>query len=90
MRLLVGEGLDFYEGLSQYDSVDIYDKDGLRAGRIEVCSDGMFVAVCGGQWDNRDASVVCRQLGLSSNGRLLHDADSGNDNGNTHIPHTAF
>ena len=68
---MVGEGLDFYEGLSQYDNLEIYDKDGLRAGRIEICLEGSFVAVCDGQWNNHDASVVCRQLGFSSNGRFL-------------------
>lgn len=70
MRLLVGEGLTFYEGLSQYEDVDIYDKDGLRAGRVEVCIMGRFVAVCNGQWGNYDASVVCSQLGFSSYGRF--------------------
>ena len=68
MRLLVGDGLAFYEGLPQYDSIDIYDKDGLRAGRLEVCSKGSFVSVCNAHWDNCIASVVCTQLGFSSNG----------------------
>lgn len=71
MRLLVGEELDFYEGLSQYDGLDIYDKDGLRAGRIEVCLEGTFVAVCMEHWDNLDARVVCRQLGFSPYGEYL-------------------
>lgn len=70
VRLLAGEGLAFYEGLSQYEDVDIYDKDGLRAGRLEVCIDGRFVAVCNAQWDNQDASAVCGQLGFSSYGRF--------------------
>lgn len=71
MRLLVGEGLDFYEDFTEYDNLDIYDKDGLRAGRVEVCLDGQFVAVCNAQWDNADASVVCRQLGFSPCGVFL-------------------
>lgn len=70
VRLLVGEGLAFYEGLSQYEDIDIYDKDGLRAGRLEVCLEGGFVAVCNAQWENHDASAVCRQLGFSSFGRF--------------------
>ena len=73
MRLLVGDGLSFYEGMpgKEYSSLDIYDKNGLRAGRVEMCWNGNFTAVCSEQWDNRDASVVCRQLGFSPYGRTL-------------------
>ena len=38
-------------------------------GRVEVCSDaGIYSTVCSAGWDNRDAQVVCRQLGF--NGRI--------------------
>lgn len=68
-RLLVGEGNAFFEpDFSQYDDLDIYDKGGLRAGRVEVCIEGRYGTICNNEWDNNDASVVCRQLGFSSYG----------------------
>ena len=36
-----------------------------REGRVEVCSNGMFLTVCGKKWGKTDAVVVCKQLGHS-------------------------
>ena len=72
VRLLIGDGYDYYEpGFSQYDDLDVFDKGGLRAGRVEVCIGGRYGTICDDGWDNNDASVVCKQLGFSPYGNQL-------------------
>ena len=35
-------------------------------GHVEVCSGMLWGSICDDGWDSREASVVCRQLGYSS------------------------
>ena len=46
------------------DAVQLVGGFSPYEGRVEICQNGEWGAVCDNGWDTKDATVVCRQLEL--------------------------
>ena len=71
IRLMVGEDYEYYMAETDYDQL-YYIDDKLSRGRVEICKGGGYHTSCVDSWDERDASVVCRELGFSPNGEKVN------------------
>lgn len=59
-----------YAGVCREGAVRVTGSGSKVYGAVEICINGTWGAICTGNWDSRDASVMCRQLGHSPYGKL--------------------
>ena len=60
---------DYYLADLDSDYTNLYFKEELTVGRVEVCLNGSYGPVCVDDlWNNQSVSVVCSELGFSPYG----------------------
>ncbi|XP_049777358.1 lysyl oxidase homolog 3 [Schistocerca cancellata] len=58
-------------------AVRLVNGDDEHEGNVEVFHFGRWGSVCDDEWDERDAAVVCRQLGMAGAARATHNSHFG-------------
>ena len=59
------------EQLCADNSVQLTGRNSPNEGRVEICHNANWKAVCDDGWDINDATVVCRQLGYLTHSKLI-------------------
>ena len=59
----------YYQAEDLYQYSNLYMKEELAVGRVEVCLNGTYGPICEDDlWNSQSVSVVCSQLGFSPYG----------------------
>ena len=68
---IIKSGISSYVNTTDCTDGDIrvVDGDSALQGRVEICIDGVWGTVCDDMWGVEEASVACRQLGFSPDGK---------------------
>ena len=61
--------------------IRLVNENAAGEGRVEIFHNNSWATVCDDGWDDTDASVVCRQLGLNSSGSAVSNAGFGQGTG---------
>ena len=54
-----------------YGAIRLSGGDTGFEGRVEICIDNVWGTICDDRWSEKDARVVCRQLGFSPEGMYV-------------------
>ncbi|XP_010175320.1 neurotrypsin-like, partial [Antrostomus carolinensis] len=65
--------------------VRLVDGESTKEGRVEVFLNGQWGSICDEGWTDRDAAVVCRQLGFSGTAKARAMAYFGEGHGPIHL-----
>ena len=51
--------------------VRLVNGSGPHEGRVEVCINEAWGSICSNEWDDKDADIVCKQLGYLPLGQYI-------------------
>ena len=52
-------------------TIRLSDSSFVNQGRVEICVNGTWGKICPDHWDDKDATVVCHQLGYLGGGMSI-------------------